>query len=202
MAFQPVDHGIHGVVNFRLHNQLVQTGFWFKYDGANGAPHLALAINTMRNWWLRARESLSNELMVISYKATDEYTENGLGITVPEIVSPTGARTALSLPGNCAICQSYKSAATNQSAQGRGYVPGVPTDTVVAGMISQGIRDVLTSAAINILGELAGTALTWATASRFHNKVQRPLGVMTPVDNVVIDIPLDSQRRRLPGRGN
>ena len=111
--------------------------------------------------------------------------------------------TAKSFPGNVTLAVSFRTAAAGRSGRGRNYVPGLVDlrdgnsllDDVYAGQIVDAWSGLRT------LGSEDG----WnqVVVSRFSGGAPRVTGVTNVVNSIlIVDRTLDSQRRRLPGRGS
>lgn len=118
-------------------------------------------------------------------------------------VSPPspGAGTGEPLPGNVTSTVSWRTGLAGRRFRGRIYVPGYSEPSV-------DVNDLLSSVAVNLLSSAAAalinSALTSGKLTIFHPPKDPP----TPYDNTTTDVLtavveniVDSQRRRLPGRG-
>ena len=124
----------------------------------------------------------------------------------------SGGDTSAPLPSNTTVCCSLRTDHSGRSFRGRNYIPGMPDAAVTFNTVSVDFRnnvnhyfDVLRSGA---------SELGWhhTVVSRFSGftivsgkKVPTPrvTGIATPVVNTLfVDNTIDSQRRRLPGRGS
>lgn len=123
------------------------------------------------------------------------------------VASPTGALPGTlispSLPNNVTICASIRTLFTGRSARGRWYWQGLTEDQVTDNTVSSGRLTDIDSALTNLASVIANLSHFWVIASYVSGGVPRPGGpVYFVVDQVVfVDSIVDSQRRRLPGRG-
>lgn len=122
-----------------------------------------------------------------------------------------GGAGAGGMPNNVALCISLKTAHRGRSARGRNFIAGLDnsyiTDNDVSGTIRTAFETVY--AGLRTIG--VDNGWTMVVVSRFSGhtivdgkKVPTPraAGVTYPVTNALIeDTTVDSQRRRLPGRG-
>lgn len=148
--------------------------------------------------------NLSSALSLTEVAIRDLTIQDGpFTITTPT-VAVTGGSTSPALPGNVAACVSFRSSLTGRSRRGRNYVAGIP-ETQVAGNILDPAFVAALKAAYEVFflptGPFGATGSAWAVFSRYANNEVRPLGQPTLISSVQVDPFVDSQRRRLNGRG-
>lgn len=114
-----------------------------------------------------------------------------------------GTHGSQQLPNNVTICVSLRSTAAGRSARGRLYWPALCEDEVTNNHVIPPF-DAEIVAAVKLLDEnITAVGSDWQIVSFFQNKAPRPGGpVYFSVSNILLaDTVVDSQRRRLPGRG-
>lgn len=120
--------------------------------------------------------------------------------------------TAKSFPGNVTLAVSFRTSAAGRSGRGRNYVPGLVDlrdgnsllDDVYAGQVADawaGLRTLGSEDGWNqvVVSRYSGSTIVDG------KKVPTPRaeGITNVVNNIlIVDRTLDSQRRRLPGRGS
>lgn len=113
-----------------------------------------------------------------------------------------GSAGADGMPNNVALVFTKRTALRGRSFRGRIYHPGL-AESQVAGnqVLSATVTSLL--AAYNLLKTLTVGAETWplVVVSRMHNGVVTNPGETHAVTTIDTDGFIDSQRRRLPGRG-
>lgn len=116
---------------------------------------------------------------------------------------PGGAGGAF-VPNNVAPCISFRTSVAGRSGRGRNYIPGVPQSVVNGNTMTSGFMADMVAAYQQLLpsGSLHPDGWLWVVVSRFTANAPRPAGVANAVLSVLFaDTTVDSQRRRLPGRG-
>lgn len=139
---------------------------------------------------LRTPITLLNRIVVtnISTSLQSQYTKP---ITPPR----PGTATGNSSPGNVTSTVSWRSLFVGRQFRGRTYMVETPIDQVTPSETINGARaSALATWASNLLGALSALGHVLKIASFTHNAAY---GVVS----AVIETILDSQRRRLPGRG-
>jgi hypothetical protein len=113
-----------------------------------------------------------------------------------------GALGGMSVPTGSTLVGSYDTAERSRNGRGRTYISGMPAQQLADPI--EVINTYLVSFVEALSALLAvATAIsgTLVVVSRTIAKVQRPTGVPIPVTGITADKYLDSQRRRLFGRG-
>lgn len=119
---------------------------------------------------------------------------NGAEVSTPILANGQGTRAGNSSPGNVAYAVSWRTGQSGRSFRGRSYLTNLAEgdtngDTIVSGLLSLIVSFALEA----IIARVAGK-FTPAVASR-------SLQGSTPIQTAVFEPTLDSQRRRLAGRG-
>jgi len=144
----------------------------------------------------------SSELTCVSVETTDLTSQFGPAGSYVPTTPGAGAITQGSVPNNAAIVVSFRTASRGRRARGRNYIAGIPlTGIVGVNLVDPSYINGLT-AAYQVFDQEVSAMTTWIWK---HIVVSRADGVGTryPVTSVgFTDNVLDSQRRRLPGRGN
>lgn len=164
-----------------------------------GLEALGLAVQT---WWITEHRALVSAQ--VSYReifVRDLTTQSGLERQF--IVDPpqTGAVAGDAVPSNVTFSISFRTGFAGRSFRGRNYIPPINEGQISANrMLAPIVADWIT--VYQNLGAAIPADWTWVILSRFSDGQPRVNGLPTPVLGVqVADDVVDSQRRRLPGRG-
>lgn len=131
-------------------------------------------------------------------------TINDIQATYPQPSgSFTGTHGSPQLPNNVTLCVSLRSNFAGRSARGRLYWQCLSEDQVVSNNVDLAVVNQITSAVLALKVNIAALGFVWSVVSFRSGNIVRPGGpVYFPVNDViVVDTVIDSQRRRLPGRG-
>jgi hypothetical protein len=205
MAFVPATDVVQANLRFTLLDQQVENTLYFEFDNGNVQPSDMQTLGTdLITWWgANVGPHVLDDMFMREVYLTDLTTQTAPTVTVVPGNNVTGDGTADPLPNNVALCVSFRTEGRGRSARGRNYVSGFGENGVsgntFTSTISNGIRD----AYEELLDATTYTgAWTWVVLSRFEDGVARAAGLVQPVTAVVLtDTTVDSQRRRLPGRG-
>lgn len=204
MAFIPVPNVAQIKVVQTMDGQRVINDLYFEQAaGPITSLQLANIAVGVADWWgLNILLQQSTAMHFDYVEATDLTVQNGLQVQ-SLANSGFGAIGGDFAPNNVALCVSFRTGQAGRSFRGRNYIGGVP-DSQVLGNTFEGtwVTDILT-AYNNIVGPGAlGGGWEWVVVSRFTGGAPRATGIATPVlTAIVTDTVVDSQRRRLPGRG-
>lgn len=155
----------------------------------------------MKGWYTDHFKTLqSTDCSLVKIITKDLTSETGLGLEYTTGLPIAGTHASPILPTNVTAAVKFTTGLGGRSYRGRNFIVGMPEDSVSGNTIDAGIITQLTAA----YGELISAMLAdweFVVASFYHNNAWRVSGVATPVTGVSCDPYVDSQRRRLTGRG-
>lgn len=203
MAFIPIPEAIKASIEFTIGGQVVVITLGWK-KGAPIIPDDLDALNAALDDWVSTHlfNVYSDDMSAIKAVSTDLTSESAP--SRDRVFSPSipGAQTGANVPQNVAAVISFITGQRGRSYRGRNYIPGIPVDAQpTTGVMTSTFANGILTAYAGLADVESATGLTHAVLSRFHNKAPRTTGVATPVTGYVVNFNLDSQRRRLPGRG-
>lgn len=163
-----------------------------------------LAISQVQSLWGDLRLIFSPDVALTEIVLTDLSTQNAPGRSLA--ISPAEGGTNVSageaLPNNVSLCVSFRTNLRGRSFRGRNYLPPLPEQLVDGNTVLPATVAAIVDAYEAFLAGVTGVGLTWVVVSRFSNGAPRVTGLATEVTSVIVTDPtVDSQRRRLPGRG-
>lgn len=138
-------------------------------------------------------------LVAINVTALDSNTAPA----VERIVSPgrPGARTGSVLPGNVTMCVTFVTAQRGRSFRGRNYVVGLNETDVVGNNVDGGTVDGYIGYYEDLQEAISTLGWQMVVVSRYSNNAPRNPGISVGITSFKADEYVDSQRRRLTGRG-
>jgi len=203
MAFIPVPNTAMFELRFTLDGQKVEnTVYGHKNEPWNTTDALAAGAGLFDNWVTNMAASLSDQLSLESVHITSLESDTAFSIDFVPGASEQVAVGGQCLPNNVAICVSFRSAARGRSGRGRNYVCGIPDTHVTANTLDTADGIAYVNYYNQIPAIMADVDATWVVVSRFLDGLPRDIGITRPIITVLlVDLTVDSQRRRLPGRG-
>lgn len=210
MPFVPVPNTCLVEMRMTYDLQQVENTLYFEFPGGIVTGAMQNLANDMEGWWNDSYAPLVvSGVQLREVVVTDLTSSSSAQVTnVPASVS-TGAVLTPGLPSNVTLTVSFRTSLRGRSFRGRNYVVGIPsTDLTPPNTIEGPVVQSWIDAYQGISDALTVADALWVVVSRFSGvtgagvPIPRTLGVTTPITNVVVvDQTVDSQRRRLPGRG-
>jgi hypothetical protein len=211
MPFVPVPLTVAVEIRYLLDEQHIENTLYFRGLGAPTISSLTGVINGVEAWWVdNMAPLLCDTLDLVEIVATDISSASGPQLALPPVSVSGGALGQPALPNNVTLAVSFRTASRGRSFRGRNYIPVLTEGQVVNNTVGDAAVDGF-QAAYEALRIAAGDFTPeheWVVVSRFSGvdsdkkPIPRTTGIATPVTSVVVVDPvIDSQRRRLPGRG-
>lgn len=199
----PVPNVLEANVRFTLDGQHIENVLNFQYpteDFEGAADSVYSTLNDV--WWAALRPWLSDAVFSNETYIVDLSDINGPVSNKQPFTPPRGASTEYAAPNNSAFCVTHRTAARGRSYRGRSYISGIAVTQYTGSYILQTAVDGVVGAFNAMRTALEADSIFFCVVSRRTNKDDRDFGISTPVElSLGIDRVVDSQRRRLPGRG-
>jgi hypothetical protein len=161
-----------------------------------------LGAQMVAKWNTALKPLMSSQVILVNIKFTDLSDQFSWAINYATGLPIQGTKSGTALPSNVAIVLTKRTLLRGRAHRGRIYHYGlVSTDVSNNSMITTSLTAILAAWNQFKFFTLTTGDVNMVVASRFLDKVQRPQGVGTLVDSLTSDGLLDSQRRRLSGRG-
>lgn len=203
MEFQPVPNTCEVVCHFIQDLQKVVNIFHFHKDGGWSAADLGNLAQAVMDWWIADIKPLVNQSVKLeSVSARDLSTESGASALKIPAVDQIGTGDVSTLPNSATLAVSLRTGKNGRSYRGRSYFVGIDPTEVDKNTVSQSYTTAVQTAYNALRSTVAPSlACEMCVVSRYHNKARRDTAETNTVTAVTIDPTVDSQRRRLPGRG-
>lgn len=204
MAFTAGNRVCEVHVRGSLDNQRVENTLYFQHSTDINLDNLALLasdlIGYVRTDWL-AQLPASYQLRELYL--VDLTTATSESYTIPAEPEDIGRLFGVALPNNVTFTVTFITAARGRSFRGRNYWPCLTEADVTNNQLSEARAGLIRNIYTFMVGDsTVSSNWTWGVFSRYQNKVQLNNGVFTACQSArYSDTVVDSQRRRLPGRG-
>jgi hypothetical protein len=201
MTFVPVPNTAQAELRWTVSDQLVENTLYFEHTGAILTADLVDLAGYLETWATTVFiGSMPSNVVWRECYVTDLTTQTAETYTSNLEVGDAGTQGAAA-PNNVTIAVSFRTAVRGRSGRGRNYVPAITAANVTANVVSSAFRNAIQSYYLNMQTSLPA-GWEWVVVSRYTNGAPRVTGQTYPVTAVVFsDSYVDSQRRRLPGRG-
>lgn len=146
---------------------------------------------------------LPNDLTINAIRCTSLQTQNDIQVETAFGVPLAGTVIGEPLPNANTLCISARSTSIGRSARGRLYWLGLAITQVASNVVDAVEGEQILAAVEDVRNTIAGLGYSWAIVSYVANGAPRPGGpVYFLVESVrLVDLVVDSQRRRKPGVG-
>lgn len=204
MPYVPAPNVVQAELRYLYSIQKLENVIYFVGSAGITTTLMTTLGNNLINWWnVNFKPLVSTQLSLSEVYLTDLTTQTSPTVSVVTGLPSAGVDGGEPMPFNVAYCISFRTAGRGRSARGRNYVTGMTENDVSGNSIVGSFRDAAVAAYNLLVGAGTFTAgLQWCVVSRIHDNAPRAVALVQPITSVVtIDLVVDSQRRRLPGRG-
>jgi len=180
----------------------VMNVFYWKGDAPLIASDLSGLVDEVHTAWAanqKAHQLTGLTLLFIEATALD--TDGGAQVTLP--VNETGIIAGAGYPGGVTIAIKFSSGLSGRSNRGRMYWTGIGESQASGNVLLDAVATAFVADMTNFFDAVeTATGLTHVVVSYCNDGAWRTTGVATPIISyLLVDKNLDSQRRRLAGRG-
>ena len=202
LPFQPAPNTARYEVIFTQDGQRIENVFHVLFSSIFTTTHLFEAVAHFRDWWAGAGKGMASDAVSVATVVMSSLQDpTAPTLEFPTSDWPTGTRTSPAMPMNVTVAVSLRTALRGRSYRGRIYHVGLTEDMIANSvLLPTYVADVAASYS-DLKSRLATGGFQLCVLSRVNGGVRRTTGVSTPVESILVDAFLDSQRRRLPGRG-
>lgn len=203
MAFVPVPNTVQVEAIYEWNGETVENVFYVESTAAWSESGISDILELIRD--IIGQDllpTLSSAIQLVRLVGTLLTAVDSISVVLNVSPPMSGEVVAESLPNNVAYTITFLTAQRGRSFRGRNYVPGLTIDSVVSNNIVAGVRTALLAFYTNLRAAIVSSGYEMVVVSRISNGVERTTGVTTPITGfTTFDTTVDSQRRRLPGRG-
>lgn len=197
MAFQPIPHGIEGVMHMldtTTGQEIVNVYHWIADPGPSSTQVDDTALYLATTLWTVVRACLPAAVQLVECTARDISITGGYSKTDNTNSGQLGTFGGTKAPGNTALAVSWRTIATGRRNRGRNYYGPMTTNGIINDRAQSGLVAALFQVGAALLGTPPEANMSFAIRSVSD-------GVMKLVSAFVIDTIADSMRRRLLNRG-
>lgn len=203
MAFIPVPNTVSVELVHTQGTTIMENVLHFEADGPPFTDEMIELANDIIGWWSSdVRPQVNDQTSLIEVRVTSLDDQFAPSVSVVTGLPLAGSAAQPMLPSNVSLALTKRTALRGRAYRGRVYFIGLGEGQVVGNTVN-GVTVTALVNAFNAGLHYNTTSLSWdqVVVSRYLNKVPRETGVTTVVTGYTSDGIIDSQRRRLPGRG-
>lgn len=203
MAFVPAANVAQVNLRYVWNGERCENTLYFRQNEGWSPVGLSALADRIFEWWDVLVQPIQHTACSLrEIYVRDLEVEDGNVFTLTPSPTPSGTTAGEGLPNNCTLCVSFRTGLAGRTRRGRNYMVGM-------GEAHQSNSYALNSYALAVqtayeelltFGAIYG--FNWVIISRYSNGLPRSQALVTQVQAVaIVDLAMDSQRRRLPGRG-
>lgn len=203
MAFIPAVNTVKTAIEGSLGGQVIINTLYWLFTGAPSETNVADLADRVLEWCVDEMLSvLSQDFQLVGVTATDQTTDHGYQANASPLTTEVGVSTSPASPANVAGVVTFRTSQVGRSYRGRNYIAGIPDDVTDSPVIFDPtwVSNVVASYAL-LSGVETDIDCTHVVCSRYTANAPRVTAVLTPITSYTMDSNIDSQRRRLAGRG-
>jgi hypothetical protein len=204
MAFIPVPNTVEMTLRAQVFGQeCVNTQYATLAAGVPTAAQVEEVCAAWRDVVLDHLNLWHNQTTFIEVHGRDLSTDDGPVADISFDAGVTGSVSSGALPNNVSLAIQFRSGVAGRSNRGRNYLFGI-AETYLAD--ANHVTSVFANAVHTYYGDVGSAIVAagfeWVIVSRYHDGAPRVSGQVLPINSHgFADFTIDSQRRRLPGRG-
>jgi hypothetical protein len=162
-----------------------------------------LAEEVYNQWTSIVFDFIPSGVTLVYVEATELSSENSFQYTYQPASPQSGAVNDALLPNSVTLAIKFGSGLTGRSRRGRLYLVGLGEASVTGNAIAQIAADNLVGAVVDAIEAIeAAQQVEHVVVSYCGDGAWRTSALVTPISSyAVVDLNVDSQRRRLTGRG-
>lgn len=203
MPFVPLPNTVRAELIFSWDGQQVENVYHIKTPNLINEAELDDIRDVLYLWWSTYGNVFqSNTVNFLKFVLSDASDQYGVSKEYAPGVIHTGAHGGTPpLPNNVSIAIKWNTGLRGRSYRGRTFHVGLCEGFVIGNSMEATVLAGLISQYTQLVSSLDGSGRQLVVASKFQGNAPRVTGVVTPILTVTCDGVIDSQRRRLPGRG-
>lgn len=205
MAFIPVANVCMVELIYTWDGQRCENTLYIEFPGAWTVLTMTALLTEITDWWSTEMAiELSSDLTLVLVRGSDLSSQNGIFVESTGNLPVSGVNVTESVPNNVAGCITFGTGLRGRSYRGRNYIPGMTNANVANNTIAPTSLGNIEAAyaALSSYIQNVDIGCDHVVVSRYTNNAPRTAGITTPVISYTMDNIVDSQRRRLPGRGS
>lgn len=203
MPFVPFPQTASFEMRFLDDGQKVENVFHVDNATPWDATELLRYCAVFANWWnADMRALVSDAVSLVSVIGKDMATGTAVGVEYTTGLPLVGGNTSGDFPNNVTLAVKWSTGLAGRSFRGRTYHIGLAKNQVAGQIVVSSSLSSIVTAYLLLISAVTTAGAALSVASRFHLGVVRVTGVTTHILSASADPVIDSQRRRLPGRGS
>lgn len=202
MVFVPIPNTARVELRFTQDGQQLANVFHVRAPAPLTVEDLETIATVFVDWYDSFRTVVCNAVTLREIDLRDLTTASGIGILYNTGLPLVGTIASPALPNNVTVAVKWGTGLTGRSFRGRTFHIGLSEGQVVNSAVDSAFAPPILSGYNALPPLIKAQNYLLVVASRYTNNAPRPVGVTTEILTAAYaDTTIDSQRKRLPGRG-
>lgn len=202
MPFVPIPNTVRCELRFTQDNQQVANIFHVEKNEPLTVGDLNTIGGVFVTWWSGMSSLIADDVTFREIDMRDQTSPGAIGILYNTGLPLSGSAGAFALPNHVTAAIKWGTGLTGRSYRGRTYHIGLTEAQVTKNQIVSTVVEDLLILYNELITDMVTAGYSLVVASRYANNAPRVTGVTTPILTAAFaDVVVDSQRKRLPGRG-
>lgn len=202
MAFIPVPNVVLVEMVYRQLDEVTENTLYFQGNANWTIEDMSDLAESMKAWWIDNLEFVVNQgVALTAVRVTDLSTQFSPGIEDVNGLPNSGLAPSPAMPNNVTVTTTFLTGLRGRSYRGRNYFIGLSEAQVVGNIVTAELQTAVLAAYNDLPTYAIANGAAHVVVSRYSAKQPRVTGVATLVTGYKMEPTIDSQRRRLPGRG-
>lgn len=202
MAFVPFLNTVRVAMEFTQSGQVLVNVYHVSKSSPIITADMTAIAGIFRDWWIGTQRQYHNVNMgLTNVSVVNLTTQFSPGIELPVVPTSAGTVAGDALPLNCALVVEKITALRGRPYRGRVYLGGFTESDQSGSIWGASLVTNCVASLQSLEDEIELGGYEMVVASRQENNVVRTNGVVTAITGFTANNVVDSQRRRLPGRG-
>ena len=202
MPFIPIPNTVRCELRFTQDSQQVANIFHVWKDEPLTVGDLNTIGAVFVNWWSGMSSFIGDTVTFREIDMRDQSSVGAIGILYNTGLPITGTAVGAVLPNHVTAAIKWGTGLTGRSYRGRTYHIGLTEGQVTDNELTSLIITDLLLVYNELISDMTTAGYSLVVASRYANNAPRTTGIVTPILTAAFaDVVVDSQRKRLPGRG-
>lgn len=199
MPFIPALKTVRISLEFTLNGKVCVNVIYANKTTTIVSADLVEIAETVRDWWIaHIKPIASADLSLQSVVTRDMTTEAGEQRILTDGLPSVGSVADGAMPNNVALVASLRTGIVGRSFRGRVFNLGLAESQVNQNLVDTTTQAAWLAAYDQLHTDLEAIDASWVVASFRHSGAPRVTATLTPINEVIVNRRVDTQRKRLP----
>jgi len=190
-------------MRFTYDGQKCENVYHVFYEGGWTESNMLTLGEAMKEWWVDTLQIvMPTTLQLDEITIEDLSPGSDAGVVYNAGLPIAGSNVNPQLPNHVTVALKKNTGMTGRHRRGRLYHLGIKEPDVTGNTVGASFVNGLLTAYNGLIAVIQALDMVWVLVSFFYQKSPRETALITPISSISCETTVDSQRRRLPGRGS